>query len=66
MECNILFDSGDHKVDYVGKYSNKMAVEICKSYECLKVSNVHRGLSILNSFNFLGVYLDTFGRNNQS
>ena len=66
MECGILFDSSDHGVDYVGKYSDETAVEICKSYECLDVFNARRGLPILNSFNFLGVHADAFSRNDQS
>ena len=63
MECNDLFDSGDHGADYVGKCSDKTAVEIYKSYECLDVSNVRRCLPILNSFNFFRVHADVFGRN---
>ena len=66
MKCGILFDSSDHRVDYVGKCSDEMAVEICKFYEYLDVSNTRKGLPILNSFNFLGVSMDAFARNNQS
>ena len=54
MECDILFDSSDYGADYVGKCSDETAVEICKLYEYLDVSNICKGLPILNSFNFLG------------
>ena len=66
MKCGIFFDSSDYGVDYIGKCSNEMAVEICKSYECLDISNIHKGFRILKSFNFLGVYADAFARNDQS
>ena len=66
MECGVLFNSSDHGADYVGKCSDETALEICKFYECLDVFNTRRGLLILNSFNFLGVYADAFGRNDQS
>ena len=54
VKCGILFDSGDHGVDYIGKCSDETVIKICKSYECLDISNACRGLPILNSFNFLG------------
>ena len=53
-------------MDYVGKCSDEIAIEICKSYEYLDISNIRKGLPILNSFNLLGVYADVFGRNDQS
>ena len=43
-----------------------MVVEICKSYEYLNIFNAPKDLSILNSFKFLGVHVDAFGRNDQS
>ena len=66
MEYSIFFDSGNHGADYIGKCSEKMVVEICKSYKCLDISNAYRSFPILNSFNFLRVYADTFGKNDQS
>ena len=66
MKCDLLFDIGNHRTNYVGKFSDKIALEICKSYEYLDVSNVHKSLPILNSFNFLKVHTNTFGRNDQS
>ena len=66
MECGVLFDSSDHGADYIRKCSDETTVEICKSYKYLDISNVYRGLPILNSFNFLGVYADIFGKNDQS
>lgn len=64
LECNIFFDNSNHKADYIGKYSDKTVIEICKSYEYLNVSNIRKSLSILNNFNFLKVYTDAFGGNN--
>ena len=66
MECDILFDSDNHGANYVEKCSDKTAVEIRKSYECLDFSNASRDLLILNSFNFFGVHTDVFDRNDQS
>ena len=66
MEYDIFFDSGDYGADYIGKWSDKMAIEICKFFECLDISNAYRGLQILNSFNFLGIHTDAFDRNDQS
>ena len=66
MEYDILFNSGNHGADYVGKCSDETMVEICKSYECLNVSNIHRDLLILNNFNLYRVHSDAFGRNDQS
>ena len=66
MKFVILFESGNYGVHYVKKCSDEMVVEICESYECLDVSNTHRGLSILNSFIFLRVYVDAFDKNDQS
>ena len=53
-------------MDYIKKYIDEMAVENCKSYEYLDVSNARKGLLTLNSFNFFGVHADAFGRNDQS
>ena len=66
MEYGIFFDSGNYRADYIRKYSNKTAVEICKSYECPNVFNAYKSFPILNSFNFLGVHTDAFDRNDQS
>ena len=66
MKCDILFDSSNYGAEYVRKYFDETAVEICKSYKCLDVSNTRKGLLIPNNFNFPGVYADTFGRNDQS
>ena len=66
MECGVFFDSGNHWADYVGKCSDKMAVEICKFYEYLDISNTRKGLLIFNSFNLLGIHADAFDRNDQS
>ena len=61
-----FFDSSNYGADYVEKCSDETDVKICKSYKYLDVSNTRKGLPILNSFNFLGVYADVFGRNDQS
>ena len=66
MEYDAFLDSSDHRADYVRKCSDRMAVEICKSYKFLDISNAHKGRLILNSFNFLEVHADAFGRNDQS
>ena len=66
MKYGIFIDSSNHGVNYVGKYSDKRVVEICKSYKCLDISNVRKGLPILNNFNFFKVCADTFGRKDQS
>ena len=42
VECGILFDSDNHRADYVKKCSNEILVEICKSNKYLDVSNAHR------------------------
>ena len=66
VKCGIFFDNSNYVADYIGKCSDKTAVVIGKFYECLDVSNSYKGLSILNSFNYLGIYADIFGRNDQS
>lgn len=61
-----FFDSGNHEADYIRKCFDKTKIKICKSYECLNVSDAYRDLPILNSFNFFEVHADTFDRNDQS
>lgn len=63
MERGIFFDSGNHEADYIEKCSDKIAIEICKSYEYLTISNAYKGFLILYSFNLLRIYANAFGRN---